>query len=131
MQSETPILKTILLKIGSLPYCRLFRNNTGMGWSGQSYQQGSSRVVLNAFPLKAGLCTGSSDLIGITQITITPDMIGKKIGIFTALETKTLKGKASEDQKKFIAMVQQFGGISGVVRNEHEAMELIEKFKER
>lgn len=126
---ETNIMHRVMIAISKLPNARIFRNNTGTGWAGQSYAQGSDRVVINAFPLKAGLCTGSSDLIGITTVTVTPEMIGQEIGIFTAIETKTFKGgKGSDEQKAFLKMVQERGGIAGIARSEAEALELINRF---
>ena len=64
-----------------------------------------------------GLCKGSSDLIGWTPITITPEMVGKKIAVFTAVEVKKNKFgkyKATDDQKRFISAVLNNGGFAGV-----------------
>ena len=79
---------------------RLFRNNTGMGWAGKAqkikkamrvFVNRGDVIVRNAYPLRAGLCTGSSDTIGWTRITITQEMVGKSVPIFTAPEMKTGK----------------------------------------
>ena len=64
-----------------------------------------------------GLCKGSSDLIGWTPITVTTDMVGKKIAVFTAIEVKLNKNgkyKATNDQKRFISAVLNNGGFAGV-----------------
>lgn len=58
----------------------------------------------------------SSDLIGFTPITITPDMIGRKIAVFTAVEVKKTKWKYTATdrevaQKKFLDVVNMNGGI--------------------
>jgi hypothetical protein len=67
---------------------RLFRNNTGMGWVGKLFRPtrvmtiavGPGDVLLReAFPLHAGLCEGSSDLIGWVSVTVTKEMVGKNL----------------------------------------------------
>jgi hypothetical protein len=51
------------------------------------------------------------DLIGFQSMTITPEMVGRQVAIFTAIEVKTDNGKVSPAQTKFIDMVRKFGGI--------------------
>jgi hypothetical protein len=83
---------------------RLYRNNVGAIKTASRY-------------IEYGLCRGSSDLIGFTEIIITPEMVGKKIAIFTALEIKNSTGRPSKEQVQFIKKVNEAGGISGVIRN--------------
>lgn len=82
-------------------------------------------MIENPRPLQAGLCEGSSDLIGWTTVEVTPAMVGKKIAIFTALEIKTESGRASKEQINFITRVREAGGIAGIARSEQEATQLI------
>jgi hypothetical protein len=63
-------------------------------------------------------------LIGILPITITPEMIGKRIGVFVALEVKTPKGKPTEEQINFIQRVRELGGFAGVARSVDEALNI-------
>jgi hypothetical protein len=72
-----------------------------------------------------GLCVGSSDLIGFQSVTVTPEMVGQKVAIFTAIEVKTETGKVSEQQTKFLNMVARFGGIGAVVRSVDDAVDLL------
>jgi hypothetical protein len=107
--TEQDIMRSIMLA----PHgCRLWRNNTG-AIKGQT-----GRLV------RFGLCKGSSDIIGITPITITADMIGKTIGVFTAIEVKTPKGKPTDEQINFIQRVKDLGGFAGVARSVDEALEI-------
>lgn len=123
---ESTLQKNIMLAIGKLlPNVRIFRNNTGTGWVGKSVRKGSLVIIENPRPLQAGLCEGSSDLIGWTTVEVTPEMIGKKIAIFTALEIKTDSGRASKEQINFITRVREAGGIAGIARSEQEATQLI------
>jgi hypothetical protein len=71
--------------------------------------------------VRCGLCPGSSDLIGITPVVITPEMVGKKVGLFTALEVKSQRGRSSIEQINFLGMVKSLGGIGAVVRTPDEA----------
>ena len=83
----------------------LFCNNVGM------YKDQRGNVI------RYGLCNGSSDLIGWTPVTLTPDMVGKKIAVFTAIEVKLNKNgkyKATDLQKAFISAVKSAGGFAGV-----------------
>lgn len=63
----------------------------------------------------------SADLIGITPITITPDMVGKTVGVFTAYECKPPgwkllpSDKRGLAQERFLAIVKASGGFGGFV----------------
>ena len=105
---------------------RLFRNNVGTGWVGKTTHQGSRVIIENPRPLQAGLCQGSSDLIGWTTVEVTPDMVGKKIAVFTAVEVKASTGKVSSEQINFIQRVREAGGIAGAVRSEADAISLLQ-----
>lgn len=66
--------------------------------------------------MQYGLHKGSSDLIGWKSIEITPEMVGKRVAVFTAFEVKTKTGKASKEQVKFIDKVNKDGGVARIVR---------------
>lgn len=106
---------------------KIFRNNTGVGWSGQSKRtQTGDRIVYDAQPLRAGLCTGSSDLIGWTPVEITSEMVGKTVAVFTAIEVKQPSGKATTAQINFLQSLQKDGGIAGIARSAEDAVNLIQ-----
>jgi hypothetical protein len=108
---------------------RTYRNNTGEAWQGKSSRTSLGHVVIeNPQRVKYGLKKGSSDLIGIYQIEITPEMVGKKIGIFTAIEIKTEKGVVSKEQKDFINTINKLGGIAGTARSVEDAVGLINDY---
>jgi hypothetical protein len=131
--SDHPFLTKILLAC-SRGATRLFRNNTGQGWVGKSWRCPSTQqvtlhagdvVVRNARPLHAGLVDGGADLIGWTTRTITPDDVGKRVALFTALEGKEGAGRLSSSQRTFLAAVQAAGGIAAEVRSVDEAVEAV------
>lgn len=120
---EGNIQRTIQLFLSRFQNVRLFRNNVGQGWVGQLISNKNGTVTLaNARPLHAGLCDGSSDLIGWKTVEITPEMVGQKIAVFTAVEIKTEKGRPTEAQNNFLSVVNRSGGIGFVARNENEAV---------
>ena len=106
----------------SLPHtCTMFRNNTG------SLQDANGRRV------DFGLCKGSSDLIGWTEVIITPEMVGKKIAVFTAIEVKKAGWKPSgkkeiehfERQLNFINQIKHSGGFAGVAYSVDDALRTV------
>jgi len=103
-----------------------FRNNVGTGWQGAKVvQQGGAVTLMQARPLHAGLCVGSSDLIGWTSVQITPEMVGRKVAVFSAIEAKAAKGRATDEQLRFISAVKAAGGFAGIARSEDEAEALL------
>lgn len=104
---ELAVQNHIRLAVGRGPV-RLWRNNTG------ALKDANGRLV------RYGLCTGSSDLIGFTTRTITHDMVGQQVAVFTAIEVKD-RGRATPQQLHFIDQVQQAGGLAGVARSVEEA----------
>lgn len=122
---ESNIQKTIQLAISKQTNSTMFRNNVGTGWVGKTIRTTNGGILIeNPRPLNAGLCTGSSDLIGWTEIEITPDMIGEKVAVFTAIEIKTRKGKTSNDQINFCDLVKKSGGKSGTARTIEDAIKI-------
>lgn len=96
--------------------CQLMRNNSG------AFKDQTGRFIffgLGNISKKHGDQIKSSDLIGFTTVRITPDMVGKEIAVFTAVEVKDDYWKLNEKnprelaQKAFIDWVKSKGGIAG------------------
>ena len=108
---ELAVQNAIRLEHGAGP-ARLWRNNTG------ALKDATGRLV------RYGLCPGSSDLIGLRQVTITPDMVGQQLAVFVAIEVKD-RGRATEQQQAFISLVQQAGGLAGIARSVADALSIL------
>jgi len=96
----------------------LFRNNVGTAWTGDvSKLPDGSVLIRNPRILHAGLCVGSSDLIGWRSVTITPEMLGNKFAVFCAVEVKGPKGRATPAQIHFIKQLIKAGGLGVIAKN--------------
>jgi hypothetical protein len=111
--SETEISDDIRLKL-SKGDVRLFRNNVGV-----------LKDVRGQY-VAYGLCPGSGDLIGFKSVTITPEMVGKRLAVFVSVEVKVGKKDAAKHQAAWRDMVIQFGGLAGVAHSAIEAAAIIE-----
>jgi len=127
IKSEGEITKRIRLALSSCGIkTTLFRNNTAKGWVGTVVDKSAGKITLADYrPLTSGLHVGSSDLIGWTSVEITPDMVGKTVAVFTAIECKSASGRVSKYQLNFIQQAQKAGGRAGIARNETEAVNLV------
>lgn len=119
--------KTILNKLqtfaSSLGH-RLWRNNVGMAWAGKTTRLKNGDVIVHqARAIQYGICVGSGDLLGGTQIIITPDMVGRKVFVVTNYEVKTKNTKTSKEQLAFHNMVKALGGISIIDRFDDDSIE--------
>jgi len=83
----------------------LFRNNVGV------LRDSRGNYV------SYGLCSGSSDLIGWKPKVILPEMVGKTVAVFTAIEVKSPHGILSKEQEAFLNAVREAGGIGFEVRS--------------
>jgi hypothetical protein len=125
MPSEHDTQQRILLAHGSGDV-RLFRNNVGTGWAGAATRITAGNlqaiahtirpgdvVVRNARPLHAGLCVGSSDLIGYRRVG--------DLAQFVALEVKSATGRPTPEQTRFLDHISSAGGCAAVVRSVADA----------
>lgn len=108
----------------------LFRNNSG------AFTDSTGRTVrfgLGNDSSKLSADFKSSDLIGITQVLIAPDMVGKTVGVFTAIEVKKedwvfkAYDKRAQAQKNFIDFVQSRGGLAGFANCVESFRQIIRK----
>lgn len=138
MSTGTALMNRVLLALSSAGLS-VWRNSTAVGWGGKSFSlrpgetytaKGGERVVVDARPIKAGLCPGSSDIIGFKTVTITSDMVGRRIAVFGAWEVKSGSGRPTQEQKQFVSHVAEGGGIASVVRSPEEALAACETWSE-
>jgi hypothetical protein len=74
-------------------------------------------VVRQGRPLRAGLCVGSSDLIGYRKVD--------GVAQFVALEVKNATRGPTAEQERFLDHIQAAGGVSGIVRSIDAARTLL------
>jgi hypothetical protein len=124
--SEASIQADIRLALGRDPDVKLFRNNRGVAWMGKVESNEGGVVVLSgARPVEFGLTDGASDLIGLTRVLVTQAMVGSHVALFTAIENKRVGPSVPEHQRKFVAFVRNFGGLSGVARSVADAWAIV------
>jgi len=68
---------------------------------------------------------GGSDLIGYRRVRVTPEMVGREIAQFAAVEVKTPRGRVRPEQQQFIDHIVSAGGIAGIARSVDEAKDIL------
>ena len=102
--SECTFQQQILSDLNSRTDTRVFRNNIGMGYTA------------TGTPIRFGLHVGSGDLIGWRCLTITPEMVGRKVAQFLSVELKSKRGRESAAQANWREQVNAAGGRAVVVK---------------
>ena len=149
MSAEETKVVVRVMKEASKAGNRLLRNSRG-----QFYTLDGVRALIDAAKkldldgilacikklrqVRAGLeAEGASDLIGITPITITPEMVGMTVGVFTAAEVKKDGWTKPTDEREkqqlaFINNVNRLGGIgffiAGHEKYDEKMSENVKKF---
>lgn len=130
--SETYVQNVLRVLASSREHAYLWRNNVG------ATQTPDGRMI------RYGLCNESkklnqrfksSDLIGGTPVTVTADMVGKRVMIFTAVEVKKADWKHGSDtqrergQLRFINAVRAAGGFGFFCRDSAVYSRFLEHWK--
>ena len=117
-------IQSLCMLAASQAGATVFRNSIGRGVLGQfTRNPDGTFLVKHGRVVDFGVCNpGGSDLIGWMPVKITADMVGRTVAVFLSLEVKTPTGRATDDQKNFIAAVRRAGGLAGVVRSPDEAV---------
>ena len=125
MKSESTISKQIQLALTKIGI-RVWRNNVGTAWNGTRVIRVKNTVIIeNPRIIKFGLCPGSSDFIGFKTVTITPDMVGQRVAVFTGVEVKAKTGRVKQIQHDFKNMVNENGGHAVIARSVDDVLEAL------
>lgn len=110
------IIKTMRLLFRSV----LYRNRRGMVRlpNGGMFPYG---LGPNGFP----------DDVGPTPVLITPEMVGRTVGVFTAIEAKTDEGVVEEHQLACIEALRDLGCIAGVARNAEDCERIFNDWRNK
>lgn len=113
--NESVVQQQVRLALARLG-AQVWRNNSGACTDDTGrlirYGLGNDSAQLNAV-------IKSSDLVGVVPVTITPEMVGRTIGVFVAVECKrpgwhlTPGDKRGQAQQRFIDLVREVGGLGG------------------
>lgn len=91
---------------------RLKSNVTGV-FHAQRIEGGPTFVLRTGFE-------GLSDKDGFRTITVTPEMVGITLAVYVAAELKGSKTPITQEQKNYIAMVINHGGIGVIARKKED-----------
>lgn len=116
MRSEAAVQQAVRLE-APRQGCTLWRNNNGACQTSDGRQ---IRYGLANDSAQMNAKIKSSDLIGITRVVITPEMVGQTVGVFTSFEIKregwvyagTPREKAQWEWIKLIIANGGFGGFA-------------------
>ena len=127
---EHDLQNKIRLELSKNQLGTLFRANVGRGWTGDVQQMNlTSRtnqlVISNPRPFNTGLPVGFPDLFGFVPVTITPDMVGRQVAVFAAVEVKQKTGRISVKQWDMIEFLQQHGARAGIACSIDDAARIL------
>lgn len=101
---------------------RFFRVHVGQYWAGRPVKRwtsgGVQYVTLAAAQQVQMGVKGQADWNGWHSMVITPDMVGRTVAVYVAVEGKAGDaGRVSPEQDQHLNIVRQAGGIGIVVRS--------------
>lgn len=112
---ETKIQGRCFLAVGQNPAVLVWRQQVG-----RYHPINQPNVLVNIGT------PGMADSLAVVAVTITPEMLGKTIGVAVAAEFKTATGRQAEAQKKWQRAFEARGGVYRLVRSPEEMEQLVE-----
>jgi hypothetical protein len=70
------------------------------------------------------------DEIGYLTITVTPDMVGRKVAVLMVIEDKTDTGVVADHQQRCIEELRDAGAIAGVSRGPQDCEEILKGWRD-
>lgn len=130
MTKEHDLQNTIRLHVSKTQLGTLFRANVGQGWTGKVQRMHmtpdtNTIMIVNPRPFSTGLPVGFPDLFGFVPVTITPDMVGRQVAVFAAVEVKQKTGRISVKQRDMLAFLQRQGARAGIARSVDDAARVL------
>lgn len=104
-----------LLAVGARPDVLIWRQQSGVF---RSYDNPQNVVRVGQ--------VGMADSLAVVAVQITPEMVGKTIGVAVAAEYKTDTGRQSDAQRNWQRAFEQRGGIYRVIRSASEMLGLVD-----
>lgn len=141
MTAESNVQRLVWVAVAATTI--LFRVNTGRAWlsgmgpagvrklnDGSVHIQAARPIAMGFSRTNGDPVKGTSDLNGWTSLIVTPAMVGCRVAVYTAIETKRTKGgRTSDDQQNFIDQVVKAGGIAGVANSAESAREIVSDYR--
>lgn len=114
--AETDIAHSILLAIGQRPDVLAMKRTVGKFRA----LDNPARIVTVGTP-------GEPDIGAVVAVRITPEMVGRTVGIAVGIEVKTAIGRQREGQKLFEHAWTKRGGIYVLARSVEDAVCAIDR----
>lgn len=117
--SESSIQKRVMAAIGARDGVLVWRQQSGAFRA----LNDPKRIVKVGTP-------GISDALAVVGVKVTPEMVGKRIGVAVGIEFKSEKGRQSDAQAAWQKAFEGCGGTYAIVRSVEDAVELIKRLEE-
>jgi hypothetical protein len=99
--------------------CRLLRNNVG-----GLYSREGRFVAYGLGSMGGKILPGTLDWIGWRTVTLTSEMVGRRIAVFAAIDAKD-RAKPTQEQIMFADNVLAAGGLAGFAHSALEAQAIL------
>ncbi len=114
---ETRIQQKCLLTVGKRLDVLAWRQQVG------KYRRLDSDAVVSIGDV------GMADVGMVVSVEITPEMVGKRVGVYVGVEFKTATGRQRPEQKDWQRVIESRDAVYRIVRSESEMIALVDDVK--